>query len=125
MHVCVCLFASMLYVHVSLSRSRLCHALCHPWACACVITSIPPRICLDVTPCEIHLCGVVVLYIHLSPLRAMLLCLSCLLCFTCLAFFASLHLCMLGYMFTHESRCCPYSNPMELWTLDPNLQLFS
>ena len=89
-HVFVCLLSSMLYLHVSLSRPRLCHALCPSWACACMVISVPPRVCLDVTTCEIHLCGVVVLYIHLSPLYAMLLCLSCLLCFTCLAFFASL-----------------------------------
>ena len=30
---------------------------------------------------------------------------------------------MLTYMFRHESVCRPYSNPMELWTSDPNLQL--
>ena len=125
MHVYVCLFASMLYVHVNLSRSGLCHALCPSWAYACVNTSVPPKICLDVTTYEIHLYGVVMLYIHLSPLRAMLLCLPCLLCSTCLAFFAFSHLCTLAYMFTHESGCCPYSNPMELWTLDPNLHLYS
>ena len=125
MHVCVCLFASMLYVHVSLSRSRLCHALCHPWACACVITSVPPRICLDVTTCEIHLRGVSVLNSHLSPFYVMLIRLPCLLCTTCLAFFASMHLCMLAYMFMHEPVCHPYSNPTELWTLDPNLNFSS
>ena len=38
----------------------------------------------------------------LSPLCAML-CLPCLLCATCLSFFASLHFCMLAYMFMHES----------------------
>ena len=58
----------------------------------------------------------------LSPLRAML-CLPCLLYATHLAFFASLHFCMLAYMFRHEFVCRPYSNPMELWTSDPNLQL--
>ena len=49
------LLASMLYPHVNLSRSRLCHALCPLWACACVVTSVPPRFCLDVPTYEIHL----------------------------------------------------------------------
>ena len=111
---CLHLLISMLYLHVSLSRCRLCHALCPLWACARVVTSIPPRVFLDVTTYEIHLCGVSVLDSHLSPLHAMLICLPCLLCATCLAFFASLHLYTLAYMFMHESVCRPYSNPMEL-----------
>ena len=112
----------MLYNHVYLSRSRLCHALFLPWACACrslrplacVGASFPPRACLDVTTCEIHLYGVSVPDTHLSPLRAMLICLPCSFCTTHLAFFAYLHLCMLAYLFMHEFVCCPYSNPMEL-----------
>ena len=206
----------MLYLHVSLSRSRLCHALRPPWTCACqslgplacVVASVPPRACLDVSTCEIHLCGVGVLDSHLSPLRAMFMCFPYLLHATHLVFiasFASLHaflhvhawvcvlsilqsngtmdtrskptfvllghpllfdnmlvcpficlacffppvwlsllvcslhalpisfasffaffpFCMLAYMFMHESVCHPYSNPMELRTLDPNLHLSS
>ena len=57
-----------------------------------------------------------------SPLRAILICLPCA---TCLAFFAFLHLCTLAYMFLHEFVCRLYSNPMELWILDPNLHLSS
>ena len=94
MHVVVCLLASMLYLLVSLSRSRLCHAWCPPWVCACVVTSVPPRVCLDVTICDIHFYGISVLAIHLSSLRATLI---CLLCATLLAFLVSmlsLHACL-------------------------------
>ena len=80
---------------------------------------------LDVTTCETHLRDVDVLDTHLSLLRKMLSCLPHLLCATHLAFFASLHLCMLAYMFMHESVYLPYSNPIELWTLNPNLHLSS
>ena len=60
------MLASILYFHVCLSRSRLCHALCPLWACACrslgplacVVASVPPVDCLGVTTCEIHLHGV-------------------------------------------------------------------
>ena len=113
----------MLYLHVNLSRSRLCHALCPLWACAYVVASILSRACLEVITCGIHLRGVGVLDSHLSPLRAILIYLPYLLHATCLAFFASLHLCMFAYMFMHESMCRPYSNPMELWTLGLNLHL--
>ena len=103
LHVYVFLFASMLYLHDSLSRSRFCHVLCTSWACACVIASVPLKICLGVTTCETHPRGVGVLGIHLSPLRAMLICFPCLLCTTRLAFLASLYLCTLAYMSIHES----------------------
>ena len=101
MPVYVCLLVSMLYIHVCLSRSTLCHALCPPWACsyrslrplAFVVTSVLHRACLDVTTCEIHLRGVGVLGTHLSSLCTMLLCLPCLLWVTHLASFASLLLC--------------------------------
>ena len=33
LYVYVCLLAFMLFLHVSLSRSRPCHALCPPWIC--------------------------------------------------------------------------------------------
>ena len=89
--------ASMLYIHVRLFRSRLCHAL-HPlWACACqslgllsfVVAFVPFRACFYVTTCEIHLRGVGVFDTHLSPLCVIFLCLPCLLGATRLAFFAS------------------------------------
>ena len=115
----------MLYAYVSLSRSRLCHALHPPWAYACwslgslscVVAFVPPRACLDVTTCDIHLRGVGVLDTRLSLFRAMLICLPCLLYATCLALFASSHLCTFACTFMHESVCCPYSNPLELWKL--------
>ena len=53
----------------------------------------------------------------------MLLSLPCWFCVTHLAFFDSLPLCTLAYMFMHESMCHPYPNLMELWTPDPNLHL--
>ena len=52
----VCLLASMLYLYAFLSRSRLCHALCIPWACFCVVTSIPLMAYWGVTTCETHPC---------------------------------------------------------------------
>ena len=131
--VYVCLLASMLYIRVCLSRSRLCHdfvpfvGLCLSvyGSLAYVVASVIPRVCLDVITCEIHLCGVSVLDSHLSLLYEMFICLPCLLCATHLAFFASLHLCTLAYMIMHKFVCRTYSNPMKLWTLDPNLHLFS
>ena len=123
MSMFACLLTSVLCVLVSLSRSRLCHALCPLWACACVVAFVLPRVCLDVTTCEIHIHGVVVLGIDLSLLRVMLICSPCLLCATRLAFFAFWHLCMLAYMFMHDFVFHPYVNPMELWKLDPNLHL--
>ena len=132
LYVCLCLLASMLYLYDFLSRSRHCHALCLPQACscrslgphACVVASIPLVAYLDVTTCEYTSVVLVYLMHTLSPLREML-CLPCLLCATHLAFFASLHLCMLAYMFMHESVCRPYSNLLELWTPNPNLHLSS
>ena len=119
----------MIYLHVCLSRSRPCHALCPPCACArrslrlfaCVVAFVPLVDCLDVTICETHLCGVRVLDSHLSLLCVMFIWLTCFLCATCLAFCASLHLCTLAYMFMHEPVCRPFSNLMELWILNPNL----
>jgi len=101
----------MLYIHVCLSRSRLCHAFFPPWDCAyrslgplvCVVASVPLVARLDVTACETQLRDVGCLDTHLSLLHAMMLCLPCLLCATCLAFFASLHLCTLDYIFMRES----------------------
>ena len=59
--------------------------------------------CLDVTACETHLHDVSVLGTHLSLLHAMMICLPCLLCATRLAFFSSLRLFTLSYMFMHKS----------------------
>ena len=87
-----------------------------------MVAFVPLMVYLDVTTCETHLCDVGVLDTHLSMLRVMLL---SLLCATRLAFLASLHLCMLAKMFMHKSVCHPYSNLMDLWTLDPNLHLSS
>ena len=113
LYVYVRLLASMLYIYVCLSRSRLCHALCPPWACAFqslkplvyVVASVPLVVCLDVTACETHLHDVSVLDTHLSPLRAIMLCLPCLLCATRLAFFASLHFWSLAYICSCMSLC--------------------
>ena len=104
-----------------------------PWVCACrslgplacVIASVPLVACLDLTVCEAHLHDVGVLDEHLSPLCAEMLCLPSLLCATYLAFFTFLHFYMLAYMFMHEFVCRPYSNPMELWTSNPNLHFSS
>ena len=78
---------------------------------------------LHPTTCETYLCDVGVPDTHLPPLRAMLLCLPCLLCAIRLAFFASLYLCTLAYVFMHESVRRSYSTLIELWTPDPNLHL--
>ena len=96
MHVYVCLLASMLYLHLSLSRSRLCPALCPPWACAYVVASIPPRACFVVTICEIHLRGVGMLDIHLSlPCNVDILAMLALRHpFGFLCFLTSLHACL-------------------------------
>jgi len=129
LYVCVFLLASILYIHICLYRSRLCHAFFPPWACscrsfgllACVVAFVPLVACLDVTTYEMHLCDVGVLDTHLSPLCVMMLCLPCQLCAIHLAFFFSLHFYTLAYMFMHESVCHPHSNLTELWTSNPNL----
>ena len=62
----------MLYIHVCLFRSRLCHALCPLWAytcwslgpLACVVASVPLVDCLDVTAYETHLHDVGVCLVH-------------------------------------------------------------
>ena len=105
----------MLYLHVSLSRSRLCHAFCPLWACACLVASIPPRDCLDVTTCAIHLRGVGVLDSHLSLLCVMLIWLPCLLCATRLAFFASLHACLHVHAWVCVSSILQFDGTMDTW----------
>ena len=92
-----CFLASMLYLHVSLSRFRLCHALCPLWVCACVVTSVPPRVCLDVTTCEIHPRGVGVFDIHtfLYSVRSWMVAMLALRHpFGFFCFLASLHACL-------------------------------
>ena len=130
MFACLFLFFMPMFACLDLGSAMLCALrrlmLVNPWGnLLCVVASVPPRVCLDATTCEIHLCGVGVLGTHFSPLHVMLICLPCLLFATRLAFFVFMHLCMLLYMFMHESMCRPYSNPIELWTLDPNLHLSS
>ena len=85
----------MLYIHVRLSRSRFCDALCSLCACAhqflrpiaYVVASVPLVDCLGVTTCEIHLCDVGVL--DVCDVRLTLLAMCHLFGFLC--FFASLH----------------------------------
>ena len=103
-----------------MSRFRLCHALCPPWACAyqslrplaCVVAFAPLMDCLGVTTCEMHLHGVGLLdaYPFFASCDVVMLALLAL----CHPFGFSLHLCTLAYMFMHESMCRPYSNLMEL-----------
>ena len=96
----------MLYIHICLSRSRLCHAFCPSWACACwslgplacVVASVPLVACLDVTAYETHLRDVGVLDTHLSLLCAMMLCFPCLLC-------AHIWLSLLLCIFTRLPTC--------------------
>ena len=94
----------MLYIHVYLSRSRLCHNLCPLWACACqslrpfayVVTFVPLVDFLGVTTCEIHLLGFGLLDVYyFSTLCDVTLSLLAL-ChpFGLLCFFASLHACL-------------------------------
>ena len=94
----------MLYLHVCLSRSRLCHALCPPWAYACqslrsfacVIASVPLVDYVDVTTCEVHLHGVGLLdaYPFFAPCVVMLALLALCHPFGFHCFFASLHACL-------------------------------
>ena len=122
----------MLYIHVCLSRSRLCHAFCLLWAYACwslgsltyVVAFVLLVACLDVTTGETHLCDVGVLDTHLSPFHAMILCLPCLLFATYLAFFASLHLCMLAYMFMHESLLACVIKPNSYYLVRVHTRLW-
>ena len=54
LYSCVCLLASMLYVHAYLSRSRTCHALCPSWACSYMVTSISLMAYWGLTTCLTH-----------------------------------------------------------------------
>ena len=76
----------MLYLHVCMSISKLYHALCPQWACACqslgplacVVTSIPPEACLNLTTCE-NTSGVLMSSMHtfLCSVRCWYACLAC------------------------------------------------
>ena len=76
----------MLYLHVCMSISKLYHALCPQWACACqslgplacVVTSIPPEACLNLTTCE-NTSGVLMSSMHtfLCFVRCWYACLAC------------------------------------------------
>ena len=76
----------MLYLHVCMSISKLYHALCPQWACACqslgplacVVTSIPPEACLNLTTCE-NTSGVLMSSMHtfLFFVRCWYACLAC------------------------------------------------
>ena len=110
-----------LYLHVSLSRSRFCHALCPLWVCACVVISVPSRVYMDVATCEIHLRGVGVLDLNLSLFYAMLLCLPCLLC-------APIWLSLLLYIFVRLPICscmslCVVHTPIQ-WKYGHSIQTY-
>ena len=100
MHVYVCLLASMLYIHVCLSRSRLCHALWPSWVTFVglwghLLVWLHPSLLwiVWIRPLVGYTSVALVCLMHaLSPLRVMLTCLPCLFCAACLAFFAFLHL---------------------------------
>ena len=104
LYICLCLLASMFYLHAFLSRSRLCHTLCLPWACACrslgpptcVVAFVPLVTYLGVTTCEIHLCGVGLLdaFPFSTSCDVMLALLALCHPFGSLCFFAYLHACL-------------------------------
>ena len=133
MHVYICLLTSKLYLYVCPSRSGLFHALYPLWASSCrslgpltcVVAFVPFVAYMGVTTCEIHLYDAS--FFDAYPFFALcdVLMLAFLAFCHSFGFFASLHLCTLAYMFMHKSVCHPYSNPMELWTLNPNLHLSS
>ena len=111
MHIHVCLLVSMLYLHVSLPRDRFCHALYPLWVCAYVFTSVPPRVCLDVTTWrytfEVLEC---LFYTFLHSVRCW---------YACLAFFTppvwlSLLLCILA--------CLPTCSCMSLFVIHTSIQ---
>ena len=106
LHACVCLLASALYLYACLSRSWLCHALCPPWTCSCMVTSIPLVAYWDLTTCETHSCDVGFLDAHPFSGPCNVAChayfvppiqLSSLLCiiFACLPTCSCLSLCLL------------------------------
>ena len=124
--LCMSMFAYQLLCFISMLDSlylgfaMLCalYGLMLAWLHSSLLGFVWMYPCVGYTPVVL----VCLIYAFLHPLRC---CLPCLLCTTRLAFFASLHLCMLAYMFMHEFVCRLYSIPMELWTLDPILHLFS
>ena len=122
LHVYVCLLASMLYLRVTFSRSRLCHASFPLWACACVITSVPPRDWLGVTTCEIHFHGVWCWYACLAffvpPVwLSLFLCIL----FACLPICSWLSLYFVhstiqwNYVHSIQTYICPFRTPPFVW----------
>ena len=111
MHIHVCLLFSMLYLHVSLPRYRFCHALYPLWVCAYVFTSVPPRVCLDVTTWRYTFKVLECLfYTFLHSVRCW---------YACLAFFTppvwlSLLLCILA--------CLPTCSCMSLFVIHTSIQ---
>ena len=87
MHVYACFLASMLYLHVFLSRSRLFHALCPLWACACrssgplacMVASTPLMACW-MWPLVQRISMMLVCLIHIF-LHSVWWCYACLACF--------------------------------------------
>ena len=137
MHVYVCLLASMLYIHVCLSRSRLCHALWPSWVCVCwslrplafVVASVPLMDSLDSTTCGIHFRGIGLLdacpfstSCDVDMLALLVLCrMFGFLCFfasfTCLPTFSCMSLCVIhppiqwNYGHSIQTYNCPSRTP--------------
>ena len=150
MHVYACLLLCFMSMFASLvlgfAMLSALHGLDLVW-----LHPTPVWLCLGVTTCEMHLsdAGLLYAYPFLTPCDDMLPSLACA-PFAFLCFYASLHACLLtssslvptiSCRFTPvfdtrdpeslqelclmASVCRPYSNTMELWTLDPNLHLSS
>ena len=99
MHVYVCLLASMLYIHVCLSRYRLCHALCPLWACVLVWCC-----CTWCTPFS-ALCDV-------DMLALLAFCHQ----FGFLCFFASLYTCLHVHAWVCVSSILQSNGIMDTWS---------
>ena len=109
-----------------MSRSKLCHTLCPPWACACqslgpfacVVTSVPSKACLDLTTCEntyeVLVCSIHTFLYSVRYWYASLACfappiwLSLLLCI-----FASLHTCLHVHAWVCVSSILQYNGTMD------------
>ena len=91
--------------------------LCPSWTCAFVVTSIPPRVCLDVTTCEIHLHGVGVLGTFLCSVRCWFAC-----------FAPPIWLSLLFCIFAHLPTCscmslCVVHTPIQ-WNYGHSIQTY-
>ena len=126
MHAYVFLLAFMLFIHVCLSRSRLCHALCPPWACA--FRSLRPFACV-VTSTHLVACRMWPLVRHIS---VMLVCLIhtflyCVRCFYA-CFVPPIWLSLLLFIFTHLFTCscisfCVIHTPIQ-WSYGHRIQTY-